>query len=260
MQTSFREKNYEEALKAALFGLDEAVDQGQEEWKQRFESMYSDLKVLYDTEIKCKTSIDSHKIGEHFKTMGQFETEPNKRDAWVPLEHEGGESGVDSEIERENSLDGDDLADVKGIGERAAGLLTKAGITTVQQLADSSIEELSRIKGIGALTAKKLLDSASVFLDSGIETDFELKDAIRSSENDAIVEQESRCIEQSEEPELVLEPFDDDLGGLQDVDDDANILIFLLKTLKHVIKVKRRTNTRSVRGVKNEQKKSSWSE
>ncbi len=192
VQTSFRKGNYEDALKAALFGLNEAVDQSQEEWRERFESMHSELKLVYDTEIKCKTSMNGQKIGEQF--------------------------------ERENSLDGDDLAEVKGIEQRAAGLLTKAGITTVQQLADSSIEELSRIKGIGTLTAKKMLDSVSIFLNSGMETDFELKDAIRASENGAIVEQESLRIERPEEPELALEPFDDDPGCFQDVDEDAKNL------------------------------------
>ncbi len=48
--------------------------------------------------------MDGQKIGEQFKTMGQFETEPNKRDAWVPLELEGGESVLESEIERKHFL------------------------------------------------------------------------------------------------------------------------------------------------------------
>ncbi|MHA1757108.1 MAG: helix-hairpin-helix domain-containing protein, partial [Promethearchaeota archaeon] len=54
----------------------------------------------------------------------------------------------------------DDLTRVKGIGVKAAELLKAAGITTIEALAKSNIENLVKIKGIGPASAKKWINNA----------------------------------------------------------------------------------------------------
>ena len=54
----------------------------------------------------------------------------------------------------------DDLIRIRGIGPVAADRLIKAGINTLEQLAESSPEELAFVKGIGVETAKKFIKQA----------------------------------------------------------------------------------------------------
>ncbi|MGQ4874199.1 MAG: helix-hairpin-helix domain-containing protein [Promethearchaeia archaeon] len=60
----------------------------------------------------------------------------------------------------------DDLTRVKGIGVKAAELLKAAGITTIEALAKSNIENLVKIKGIGPASAKKWINNAIELLKS----------------------------------------------------------------------------------------------
>ena len=53
-----------------------------------------------------------------------------------------------------------DLEDIDGIGEKTLSLLRKANIDSVQKLAESSINDLKRIKGIGEKTAIKFIKGA----------------------------------------------------------------------------------------------------
>lgn len=57
------------------------------------------------------------------------------------------------------------LSEVNGIGHSTEEKLRNAGITSVSQLASMSSENLSKIKGFGLVTAKKLIASAKNFLD-----------------------------------------------------------------------------------------------
>ncbi len=52
------------------------------------------------------------------------------------------------------------LEDVKGLGKKAAESLKEAGIDTVEKLANTPIEKLLEIKGIGKASAQKFLDGA----------------------------------------------------------------------------------------------------
>ncbi|MHA1273099.1 MAG: helix-hairpin-helix domain-containing protein [Promethearchaeota archaeon] len=56
-----------------------------------------------------------------------------------------------------------DLEELKDIG-KSASALKEAGIDTVEKLAESNIDDLIKIKGIGEARAKKLIQSAKNFL------------------------------------------------------------------------------------------------
>ena len=52
------------------------------------------------------------------------------------------------------------LKELEGVGPKLEGRLREAGITTIQQLAARTLEQLTTIQGIGEKTAQRLLDLA----------------------------------------------------------------------------------------------------
>ncbi|MCM8784279.1 MAG: transcription termination factor NusA [Candidatus Omnitrophica bacterium] len=56
------------------------------------------------------------------------------------------------------------LKDIKGVGAKTEKLLEEAGFTELSQLANSTVEELTKIKGIGKTTAQKIIEGAKDLL------------------------------------------------------------------------------------------------
>jgi len=65
----------------------------------------------------------------------------------------------------------DELERVRGIGPQAAERLLKAGVKTIEQLAEARPEELAFVKGIGIVSGKKIIENANELLrlEKGIE-------------------------------------------------------------------------------------------
>ncbi len=59
-----------------------------------------------------------------------------------------------------NSDESDNLMRVRGIGPTAASRLFKAGIKTIEQVANANPTELATIKGIGIISAEKIIANA----------------------------------------------------------------------------------------------------
>ena len=55
----------------------------------------------------------------------------------------------------------DELERVRGIGPTSAGNLIKAGVRTIEEIANSTPEQLAWIKGIGITSAKKIIFAAN---------------------------------------------------------------------------------------------------
>ncbi|MHA1867848.1 MAG: helix-hairpin-helix domain-containing protein [Candidatus Heimdallarchaeaceae archaeon] len=68
---------------------------------------------------------------------------------------------IDEHVDKESQYS---LVDVPGIGESKAKLLKEAGIENVEKLANASIDELVKIKGIGPSTAEKYITNAKKLL------------------------------------------------------------------------------------------------
>ncbi len=62
------------------------------------------------------------------------------------------------------------LEDIKGLGKKTVELLTDAGISSVEKLADSSLDDLLAIKGVGKASAQKYIDNAKELLGNSEET------------------------------------------------------------------------------------------
>ena len=58
----------------------------------------------------------------------------------------------------------DELERVRGIGPAAAEKLVKAGVHTIDQLAEARPEELAFVKGIGIVSAKKIIENSKEIL------------------------------------------------------------------------------------------------
>jgi Holliday junction resolvasome RuvABC DNA-binding subunit len=65
----------------------------------------------------------------------------------------------------------DELMRVRGIGPTAAERLINAGIKSIEEIARSNIEQLAWIKGIGIISAKKIIENANelINLEKGIQ-------------------------------------------------------------------------------------------
>ncbi len=57
-----------------------------------------------------------------------------------------------------------ELERVSGIGPIAATNLNKAGVKTIEEIAEAKPEELAWIKGIGIISAKKIIENANNLL------------------------------------------------------------------------------------------------
>lgn len=56
--------------------------------------------------------------------------------------------------------EGKNIEDIKGVGAKSAELLREAGYDTISKIANATPEELSKIKGIGLTTAKRIIENA----------------------------------------------------------------------------------------------------
>jgi len=58
----------------------------------------------------------------------------------------------------------DELIRVKGIGPTSASRLQQAGVNSIEEIANSTPEELAWIKGIGDISAKQIIENAKEIL------------------------------------------------------------------------------------------------
>jgi hypothetical protein len=58
------------------------------------------------------------------------------------------------------------LTDIDGISEKLVGDLIEVGLVTINDIAECSLEELVVIKGVGASTALKMIESAKSIMRS----------------------------------------------------------------------------------------------
>jgi N utilization substance protein A len=69
----------------------------------------------------------------------------------------------------ENAREAIPLSDLDGVGEATRLRLEEAGISTVDELAGRSVDDLTEIPGVGEKTAEKLLAGAKSLLEAGAE-------------------------------------------------------------------------------------------
>ena len=119
----------------------------------------------------------------------------------------------------------DSLSKLEGVGAKTVAKLGEAGIDSIQELADQSVESLSAVPGLGPKTAKKLIEAAKAFdglpvaeeSDEGMEAEEESQAKV-ASVSEEIVEE---AAEDSGDDEEVVEEVAEDSGDGEKVVEEA---------------------------------------
>ena len=98
------------------------------------------------------------------------------------------------------------LSQLEGVGGKTEALLKAAGITTLKDILKSSVEELTKVKGIGPKTAEKIINSAhQILLREGKTLPF-ITPSETVTETPEVESQELQPEAQEQEPEAPQEP------------------------------------------------------
>ncbi len=85
------------------------------------------------------------------------------------------------------------LDDIKGLGKKI-DILKEAGINSVEKLADSKVEDLIELKGIGKAIAEKIIDNAKTMIEENSKPTEETRESVIEDEEEILklskVEQE----------------------------------------------------------------------
>jgi len=114
------------------------------------------------------------------------------------------------------------LEKITGIGKTTAENLKEAGIDTVQKLAESKLDELLKIKGIGKSTAQKYISEANALIkDKGKEqkvTEKEPKEQKQLKKEEIRQEKPKEKITSSEFGKLITQQAECNIGLVGHVD------------------------------------------
>ena len=103
------------------------------------------------------------------------------------------------------------VGQLEGVGEKLEERLSAADISSVQRLANASIETLTKIEGLGAKTAESLISKASEFVEE-LEKDYQKKLKEKTKE-------EAKQKKQTEESKTGDDLFEDDSEFVTEEDD-----------------------------------------
>ena len=98
----------------------------------------------WEIDIKPKAKAAEAPLGPEEKAAPEAAEEPEKV----------------KEAKKEKKEEVSDVSSLEGVGPKTKTLLEEAGLDTVEKIAGSSVEEITKIKGIGGKTADKILKSA----------------------------------------------------------------------------------------------------
>lgn len=104
------------------------------------------------------------------------------------------------------------VGQLEGVGEKIRNKLVDADISSVQRLAESTVETVSKIEGIGERTAETLIERAKKLVEE-LEEEWRREEAARKA-----AEKKEREAEKAEKPE-VDDVFVDDEDYVTEVDD-----------------------------------------
>lgn len=80
---------------------------------------------------------------------------------WKKLQEEQEEEEKEAETEESEEVS---IADLPGVGAKAIEQLTQAGFDMLEKIAEASVEDLTKVKGIGQVKATKMIKEAKALL------------------------------------------------------------------------------------------------
>ena len=122
---------------------------------------------IYDDEEEFEETLEDYDLPEEdlfeeFEELEIDELEAEEPVVEEPVVKEPKEKKPSAKPEEEISkvVITTDLSQLEGIGAKTAMLLKDHGFKTVQEIASASVEDLTKVPGIGAATAEKIIKSA----------------------------------------------------------------------------------------------------
>lgn len=97
-----------------------------------------------------------------FEQWGQLQKEAEEDDA---KEKEKEDRREADKKEREQNKEKSPIAEITGVGPKLAGELENSGFDTVEKVAQASLDEITKIKGLGKVKAQKIIDQAKALLE-----------------------------------------------------------------------------------------------
>ncbi|MEE8578206.1 MAG: transcription termination factor NusA [candidate division Zixibacteria bacterium] len=176
---------------------------------------------VFDLEQKMTVAVEDEKLSLAIGRNGQNARLASKLTGWKV------NILAESEYNEKKRHDAEMLVPVgqlDGVGEKIRNRLVDADIASVQRLADSTVETLTRIEGLGQKTAEKLIERASEFVKE-LEEKFRADEAIRAKEakeQDVAPESDKLGVSDvfEEDAEYVTEVDDIPTASAPEVDDD----------------------------------------
>lgn len=186
---------------------------------------------VFDDEQKMTVAVEDEKLSLAIGKNGQNARLASKLTGWkvnIMSETEYNES---KKMEAEMLVP---IGQLDGVGAKLEERLANADISSVQRLASSSVEALSKIEGLGAKTAESLLEKARAHVED-LEKEYRKKlkkklkedakakaeaEASESTAGDNLFEDDSEFVtEEDEQLEVAAPDFEDD-EELEDLSDE----------------------------------------
>ncbi len=134
---------------------------------------------VFDEEKKMTVAVEDEKLSLAIGKNGQNARLASKLTGWKVNIMSETDYDDSKRIEAEMLVP---VGQLDGVGEKIAERLADADIGSVQRLAHTSIEALTRIEGLGAKTAESLLEKAQIFV-AKLEKEYQKKLKAKAKED-----------------------------------------------------------------------------
>jgi large subunit ribosomal protein L24 len=127
---------------------------------------------IYDDEEELEETLEDYDISEEEDLFDEFEElavdELEEPVVEEPVVKEPKEKKPSAKPQEEKSKVAGltDLSQIEGIGDKTAMLLKDHGFKTVQEIANATVDDISKVPGIGAATAEKIIKNAKKEVES----------------------------------------------------------------------------------------------
>ncbi|HDL01146.1 MAG TPA: transcription termination factor NusA [candidate division Zixibacteria bacterium] len=163
---------------------------------------------VFDEEKKMTVAVEDEKLSLAIGKNGQNARLASKLTGWKVNIMSETDYDEHKRIEAEMLVP---VGQLDGVGEKIAERLADADIGSVQRLANTSIEALTRIDGLGAKTAESLLEKAQAFV-ALLEKEYQKKLKAKAKEN-------AKAKRTADETDKADDLFEDDTEFVTEDDD-----------------------------------------
>src|SRR3989339_353336 len=116
------------------------------------------ISIISDTDKKVEALVADDMLSLAIGKNGHNVRLAAKLSGWhIDIKSEGQKK---QETQEKTAASTENLTKLEGIGAKTAEVLTKAGFTQIDRLAESQVDDLTTLQGIGPKTAEKIIEAA----------------------------------------------------------------------------------------------------